>query len=98
MVDNLDPYRQDCQTLCTTTHFGASDAGIDYCQENPCGDMASVRAPRANWCPGSMTPPFSWDSWPQFAAPGPHTFSFQISGIAQGGTWLASAIYYATGG
>jgi hypothetical protein len=42
-----------------------------------------------------MTPPFIWDALPALAAPGPHTFSFQILNIAAGGSWQASAIYFA---
>ena len=97
MADNIGPYRDDCHTLCTVAHQGPVDAGFDYCRENPCGALDSVRAPRANWCPGSMTPPFVWDNFATFAAPGPHTLSFQIFDIVQGGTWLLSAIYTAYG-
>jgi Peptide-N-glycosidase F, C terminal len=96
-VDNIEPYREDCQTLCTVTHTGPVDGGLDYCAENPCGAIASVESPRANWCPGSMTPPFMWDALPALAVPGPHTFSFQILGIAAGGSWMASAIYFGYG-
>lgn len=96
-IDNIEPYREDCRTLCTVAHYGAADAGFDYCQENPCGAMDSVRAPRANWCPGSMTPPFVWGNIPALAVPGSHTFSFQIRDIIPGGIWQASAIYTAYG-
>jgi hypothetical protein len=96
-VEDIEPYREDCQTLCTLAHQGPPDGGLDYCQENPCGDPASVRSPRANWCPGSMTPPFAWGDIPALTIPGPHVFSFQVSGIGTGGFWLASAIYYAYG-
>ena len=94
-IDNIEPYREDCQTLCTVTHAGPVDGGLDYCLENPCGAIASVQAPRANWCPGSMTPPFIWDALPALAAPGPHPSPSNIPNIAVGGTWLASAIYFA---
>ena len=96
-VKNIDAYREDCATYCTLTHYGPPDAGFDYCRENPAGLPASVRAPRANWFPGTMTPPFSWPDIPALATPGPHTFSFQVSSILMGGTWLVSAIYYAYG-
>jgi Peptide-N-glycosidase F, C terminal len=96
-VDNIEPYRQDCQTLCTMAHEGPADAGFDYCEENPCGAIDSVRASRANWCPGSMTAPFIWANIPALALPGSHTFSFQIRDIIPGGTWQASAIYTAYG-
>jgi hypothetical protein len=96
-IDNIEPWREDCQNLCTIAHYGAPDAGFDYCQENPCGAVDSVTASRANWCPGHMTAPFTWQDLPALVAPGSHTFSFQILNIAPGGTWLASAIYVAYG-
>jgi hypothetical protein len=97
MIDNVEPYRTDCGDLCTLAHYGPADAGFDYCQENPCGAIASVRAPRANWCPGSATAPITWDGLPALAAAGAHTFSVQVSQIAEGGHWRMSAVYYAYG-
>jgi len=97
MVDNIEPYRDDCASLCTIAHQGPADGGLDYCMQNPCGDPNSVRSPRANWCPGSMTPPFRWDDLPALATPGPHTLSFQILDIVAGGNWSLSAIYTAYG-
>jgi len=94
-VENIQPYRVDCPTLCTVTHYGAADAGFDYCLENPCGAIASVQSARANWCPGSMTPPFVWEDIAALAAPGNHSFSFQIMPLSTAGFWFASAIYYA---
>jgi len=96
-VEDIEPWRTDCQTLCTLAHYGPAAAGFDYCQENPCGAVDSVRAPRANWCPGSMTAPYAWEDLPALAAPGAHTLSFQISGLGMGGFWLVSATYYAYG-
>jgi hypothetical protein len=93
-VAATDPHRDDCQTLCTLAHYGTADKGFDYCAENPAGAIASVRAPRANWCPGSMTAPQIWDAFAAFTAPGPHTFSTEIANIGQGGSWLVSATYY----
>jgi hypothetical protein len=92
-VKTVRAWRADCATLCTITH----GPRFDYCLENPCGDMNSVVAPRANWCPGSMTPPFVWDDLPALTAPGAHTFSFTIMPILPGGNWQVSAIYYAFG-
>ena len=76
---------------------GPADGGFDYCAENPAARSTAFEAPRANWCPGSMTPPFVWETLPALAVAGPHTFSFQILDIAPGGTWMASAIYFAYG-
>ncbi len=64
--------------------------------ENPCGSIASVKAPRANWCPGRMTEPFMWDAGALHSA-GAHTFSWHLSTLGTGGSWQLSAIYYAFG-
>jgi hypothetical protein len=69
---------------------------FDYCAENPCGAIGSVNAPRANWCPGSITPPFSLSTAP-LAVPGPHTFSWALSRLEPGGSWRLSATYFALG-
>jgi hypothetical protein len=84
-------WRTDCDTLCTVTH----GTRFDYCLQNPCGDINSVVAPRANWCPGSMTPPFVWDDIPGLISPGDHTFGFSIVPILPGGNWQVSAVYFA---
>ena len=88
-IDTVIPWRQDCQTLCTLTDAGAP---FTYCQQNPCGDPNSVRAPRANWCPGSETQPIVYN--PQLT-PGDHQMSFTINNIA--GDWRVSATVYAYG-
>jgi hypothetical protein len=94
MVKELEPWRTDCASLCTLTEGGPFGP---YCLENPCGLPASVRAPRANWCPGSMTLPSAWEDIPALSAAGPHTWSFEVSTILPGGNWQVSAIYYAFG-
>lgn len=95
----IEPWRDDCDQLCTVAHQGPASGGFDYCMENPCGAMQSVRAPRANWCPGSVTPPFTWasDDEPALAAPGDHTFGWDIDRVAAGGLWHVSATYFAYG-
>jgi hypothetical protein len=95
----LDPYRNDCDELCTITHHdddGTGPGSFDYCAENPCGAISSVRAPRANWCPGSLTPPFVIQA-DALAAAGPHTFDWSISRIEPGGSFRLSATYFAFG-
>jgi hypothetical protein len=86
---------QSCSAACTLVSTGG-DAGMQYCEQNPCGDIASVKASRANWCPGSESPPITIDS-PALAAPGTHELSWQISDIAAGGNVRVSVTYYALG-
>lgn len=89
--EELEPWRTNCDELCTVAHFSGSAGSFDYCTENPCGAMQSVRASRANWCPGSETPPFTWtpETW---RAAGQHSFGFGIAPIA--GNWRATAAVY----
>jgi len=91
-LKDLTPWRTDCSKLCTLTP--GSPFG-EYCLENPCGLPASVRAARANWCPGSETPPidFTQDS----ATPGDHTFGFSIDNVPDGASWRVSATVIAFG-
>lgn len=99
LLESFVPWRDDCQTLCTETQQPAIPGIINaftYCAENPCGNRDSVRAPRANWCPGSETPPKVF-SQPALAAPGDHVFRWEIGKIAAGGTWRVSATYFAFG-
>jgi hypothetical protein len=90
-IAELDAWRTDCDQLCTLAHYGPSSGGFDYCLENPCGAIASVRAPRANWCPGSVTPPLILDLFDY--GPGPHDFRYAIPGALPGGLWRVSALY-----
>lgn len=97
VVETIKPWRTDCKNLCTLAHYGpAAPGGFDYCQENPCGAISSVKAPRANWCPGSMTAPNMWET-PALGTPGTHTFQWTISTVAPGGLWAVSATYFAYG-
>ncbi|WP_437679189.1 peptide-N-glycosidase F-related protein [Sorangium sp. So ce131] len=95
-LETLLPWRTDCEKLCTLTHYGPEDDGFDYCLENPCGATSSVRASRANWCPGSESPPLTWDA-DALRTPGSHTFGWEISKVAEGGAWRISAVYFAFG-
>jgi hypothetical protein len=90
------PWRMSCGAFCTIAHQDGANGGFDYCKENPCGDPNSVRAPRANWCPSSLTPPFTWDA-PALHQEGDHTFSWTISDVVTGGEWRISATYFALG-
>ena len=90
-VDNFEAWRDDCAQLCTVVSSpGPFGGSIQYCQENPTGAQQSVRAPRANWCPGSLTPPRV--VYPDaLAQAGGHTFSWRINKIGAGGVWNVSA-------
>lgn len=96
-ADAFDPWRTDCDQLCTlATHTWPSGSSFQYCEENPCGALSSVRAPRANWCPGSVTEP--WPLEPvAWTTAGPHSFRWNISRVEQGGSWRVSAHVFAYG-
>lgn len=83
---NFTPWRSDCTKFCTKiqTMFGTR------CKENPTGNIRSVEAPRANWCPGSLTQPILREI-PAFQTPGEHTFGYLVEKVAKGGSWRVSA-------
>lgn len=83
---NFIPWRSDCKKFCTRiqTMFG------ERCKENPTGSIRSVEAPRANWCPGSLTSPILREI-PAFQKPGEHTFGYLVEKVAKGGSWRVSA-------
>jgi len=88
----LAPWRTDCAKGCTlaTASFG------QYCKENPCGSISSVKASRANWCPGAVTPPIIFKPADLLTA-GKHTWGYAIDKVAKGGSWVVSATYFAYG-
>ncbi|MCA9623874.1 MAG: hypothetical protein KC731_32855 [Myxococcales bacterium] len=88
------PWRDDCADLCTVASYGTPPNGFDYCMENPTGNMQSVRAPRANWCPGSVTPAIVLDP-AALRMPGMHSFDWNIENVADGGSWKVSATLFA---
>ncbi len=88
----LRPWRDDCDTLCTLENNGR----FEYCAENPCGAIGSVRAPRANWCPGDVTPPEEF-ALPTDGLTGSHTFRFEVADVAEGGSWRTSAVVFVYG-
>jgi len=90
-IATLTPWRSDC--ACQLADAG----GIEYCEGNPCGDPQSVAASRANWCPGSETPPFVFDGG-ALGSPGSHTVDWKIQRIDDGGgEWETSVTYFAIG-
>jgi hypothetical protein len=93
LLSELSPWRDDCAELCTITTNQSSLGPSSYCAENPCGDPRSVRASRANWCPGSVTPPFVIESG-ALLRPGLHSFSRKVPELATGGTWTISAVFF----
>jgi hypothetical protein len=85
------PLREDCDDLCTRTTSTIPGGGtIEHCAENPTGAISSVEAPRANWCPGSVTPPFDVEFGSANGAAAPHDVSWTVERIAAGGSWLTS--------
>jgi hypothetical protein len=92
-LDHPEAWRNDCDTLCTLTH--STNPVFDYCAENPCGNPDSVRAPRANWCPGSQTPPWSL-ALPSVTA-GAHHLSASVDRVAAGGQWRVSGALFVYG-
>ncbi len=90
----VQPWRTDCAKNCTPTTYTGFQNPLTYCLQNPCGDMNSVKASRANWCPGTETPPLSWDVP---ATPGQHSFEWSIPKLLDGGQWRVSATYFAYG-
>jgi hypothetical protein len=86
------PWRDSCEEFCTLQNNGR----IEFCLQNPCGSIASVRAPRANWCPGDVTPPEEiWLEADQLS--GEHTFRFEVANLAPGGSWRTSATLFVYG-
>jgi Peptide-N-glycosidase F, C terminal len=86
------PWRS-CSSACTLVTTDKY-ANFEYCAENPCGAIDSVKAPRANWCPGTESGPFVLDA-AELATPGKHDVSWQVSEIAPGGIVRVSLTYYA---
>ncbi len=87
---DLVPLREDCAALCTLTTGTIPGGGtIPFCLENPTGSIDSVRASRANWCPGSVTPPFEIEVGGDRVG-GDRVVSWGVSRIADGGSWLTS--------
>jgi len=96
VLATVTPWRSDCATGCTLAQRATSTGVFQYCQENPCGDPGSVRAPRANWCPGSVTPPLVYEP-DALRQPGAHSFAFDIRSVGQGGSWIVGAKVFAYG-
>lgn len=94
---DFTPWRIDCLDLCTITDNPIPEGPAKYCLENPCGAIASVQAPRANWCPGSRVAPVRGPVDKYLTQGADHTFGFTIDGVVPGGIWNVSATLYAYG-
>jgi hypothetical protein len=94
LIAELTPWRSDCDALCTLTKNDAAVGPASYCAENPCGDPRSVRAPRANWCPGSATPPFLLED-PSLVVAGEHELTRSVLELKPGAGWQVSVTYFA---
>ncbi len=90
----LEAWREDCGDWCTLVTDPTF--GIEHCLENPTGDVRSVNAPRANWCPGTLTEAYVFEP-ESLGAPGEHLFAYEIADIEEGGGWSVDAIVYAYG-
>jgi hypothetical protein len=90
----LLPWRSDCAALCTLTVNDGALGPPQYCAENPCGAPESVRAPRANWCPGSQTAPLVLDPT-ALTISGEHALRRSIPDLREGGSWQVSLSYFA---
>jgi hypothetical protein len=88
-ASTFDAWRDNCATLCTTMPAMLGTRSITICKENPTGAIASVRAPRANWCPGSVTPAKVIDLP---LTPGAHQIGWSFSGFEMGGNWRISVV------
>lgn len=90
-VAELNPWRE-CTDNCTVVSDDP-DAFFDYCAENPCANHDSARAPRANWCPGQLTPPIVVEH-PFLNLAGPQTVAWTVNRMGEG-IWTVSGIYFA---
>jgi len=86
-VDSFEPWIASCASMCDQSQ-------TTWCAQNPTGNVQSVQAPRANWCPGAMTAPRVVTG---ALAAGDHAFAYTIDRIGQGGRWAISATAYAYG-
>lgn len=94
LLPPLSPWRSDCAALCTLIDNDAGFGPARYCAQNPCGAPSSVRAPRANWCPGSETPPIELEAT-SLLQPGEHQLTRRVRELHAGGLWTVSATYFA---
>jgi hypothetical protein len=85
-------WRDDCANGCILAEQPRGDgSAFTYCAENPCGAIQSVRAPRANWCPGSVTPPVS--RFLDGVIPGQtQRLGYAVEGVYPGGSWRLSGL------
>jgi hypothetical protein len=93
LLQELRPWK-DCSDNCTLTTNDSGYGPTQYCAQNPCAAPASARAPRANWCPGNLTPPFVIEA-AELQAAGEHELTRRIPELASGGLWTVSATYFA---
>jgi hypothetical protein len=93
LLQELTPWR-DCSDNCTLTDNRSGYGPAQYCAQNPCADPNSARAPRANWCPGTGTPPIAIEA-PELQVAGEHELTRSVHDLATGGLWTVSATYFA---
>ncbi len=93
LIADFEPFLESCEEFCTIASGpGPNGGNFQYCEESPTGNIQSVQAPRANWCPGRVTPPLVLDG--RLDA-GVHTLRFEVGpNIAEGGSWFTSATVF----
>jgi len=92
-LETLTPWREDCEAGCTLTQYEDPQNSFEYCAENPTGLPQSVRASRANWCPGALTPAYEL-SVPRFTQAGERSLYLEVQGLHPDGLWRVSAHLY----
>ena len=69
------PWRTDCAKLCTHRALRRRrTAASTTASRTRAARSTACRRSRANWCPGALTPPLTWDA-PALHEAGDHTFS-----------------------
>ena len=92
-LETFTPWREGCEAGCTLTQYEDPQNSFEYCAENPTGLPQSVRASRANWCPGALTPAYEL-SVPRFTQAGEHSLYLEVQGLHPDGVWRVSAHLY----
>ena len=94
--DSLNPWRDDCATLCTIAHQDGSNGGFDYCQGEPLRSHLQRQGAPRQLVSGERDPAAGLGA-AGLGHAGPHSFRYQVDDIASGGSWRVSAVLFAFG-